>query len=99
MVKYCLQDGMNLSMVGLRLVRFEAVNPATLLSLACSFRSVRRRHSRAGAPHLRGPNLTLQCYTCETAAQRTVDIHASLHSRDGFPIPLDRRDLRMLERT
>ena len=32
-------------------------------------------------------------------AERTVDIHASLHSRDGFPIPFDRRDLRVLERT
>ena len=91
---------MNLRMVGLRLVGFQAVNPATLLSLAYSFRIVRRRHSRAGAPHLCDLKITHQHYTRgNAAAQRTVDIHASLHSHDVFPIPLDRRDLRMLERT
>jgi hypothetical protein len=29
---------------------------------------------------------------------RTRNIHASLYARDNLPIPLDRRDLRMLER-
>ena len=81
---------------------FHFVNPVAPLSPACSFRTEQRR-SHAGVPHLhvvqRKRSITPRGESRNRlGAQLTGYVHACLYARDGLSIPLDRCDLRMLER-
>jgi hypothetical protein len=82
-------------------IRFHSVNPVVPLSPVCSIRTVQQLLSHDGVRHLHEAAKEVNIVPRDESgdgAQHTAIVRTRLHTRDSLPIPLDRCDLRILER-